>query len=85
MYTTAKRFPASCRFYAQGNCRAGQDCHFAHILPLSNSPKKVSPVENVETSYSFSPSSSSSLQKVIRDIEINQLEKKYSPFIQKLM
>ncbi|KAI8380850.1 hypothetical protein BD560DRAFT_432038 [Blakeslea trispora] len=75
MYTTPKRFPAPCRFYSQGNCRAGQDCQFAHILPF-NSTKSIEdqPVQDLN-----------SIQKAIRNLELDQLGKKYASFFQKTM
>ncbi|KAI8368424.1 hypothetical protein EDC96DRAFT_574277 [Choanephora cucurbitarum] len=71
MYTTPKRFPAPCRFYSQGNCRAGQDCQFAHILPFTTAK------------LTDQPNDLNSIQKAIRNLELDQLEKKYAPFFQK--
>ncbi|KAI9492333.1 hypothetical protein BDB00DRAFT_828541 [Zychaea mexicana] len=45
MYANAhstKRFPTACRFFSQGNCRAGDECLFAHILPIKGSPSNLS-------------------------------------------
>ncbi|OBZ81864.1 hypothetical protein A0J61_10087 [Choanephora cucurbitarum] len=72
MYTTPKRFPAPCRFYSQGNCRAGQDCQFAHILPFNTTKLSDQPIQDLN-----------SIQKAIRNLELDQLEKKYAPFFQK--
>ncbi|GAA5797593.1 hypothetical protein EDC94DRAFT_598817 [Helicostylum pulchrum] len=82
MYTTTKRFPASCRFFTQGNCRAGQECHFAHILPFNGSPKsKTHPVIVGEDSNS-SVQDLNSIQKAILNLELDQLEKKYASCFQ---
>jgi hypothetical protein len=87
MYTTTKRFPASCRFFSQGNCRAGQDCHFAHILPFNASPKNKQHTivmnENNDLSSTSPTQDLNSIQKAIRNLELDQLEKKYSAFFQK--
>ncbi|CAO0798690.1 unnamed protein product [Mucor circinelloides] len=83
MYSTTKRFPASCRFFTQGNCRAGQDCHFAHILPFNGSPKNTIHSVIIEESDLDSPTQDlNSIQKAIRNLELGQLEKKYSAFFQ---
>ena len=45
MFTNAhstKRFPTACRFFSQGNCRAGEECLFAHILPIKGIPNNAS-------------------------------------------
>ena len=83
MYSTTKRFPASCRFFSQGNCRAGKDCHFAHILPFNGSPKNAIHSVNIEGNDIDSPAQDlNSIQKAIRNLELGQLEKKYSAFFQ---
>jgi hypothetical protein len=90
MYTTTKRFPASCRFFTQGNCRAGQECHFAHILPFNGPPKnKTHSViigednNNNMANGPISPTQDlNSIQKAIRNLELDQLEKKYSTCFQ---
>lgn len=80
MYTTTKRFPASCRFFAQGHCRAGQDCQFAHILSFNGSPKSKNPSLGEEEAPM---GDLNSIQKAIRNLELDQLEKKYSACFQK--
>ncbi|KAI8047433.1 uncharacterized protein B0P05DRAFT_362506 [Gilbertella persicaria] len=79
MYTTPKRFPAPCRFYSQGNCRAGQDCQFAHILPFHTSKVKLGEQNHKDHAIH----DSNSIQKAIRNLELDQLEKKYSSFFQR--
>ncbi|KAI7906241.1 uncharacterized protein BX663DRAFT_499359 [Cokeromyces recurvatus] len=72
MYTTTKRFPTSCRFFSQGNCRSGQECQFAHILPFNNTSSiQIQQQQDLNT-----------IQKTIRNLELDQLEKKYSVFYQ---
>jgi hypothetical protein len=97
MYTTTKRFPASCRFFTQGNCRAGSECHFAHILPFHGPTPTKTKIHSVvigEENHPNGTSSSSnsasppnqdlnSIQKAIRNLELDQLEKKYSTCFQK--
>ncbi|KAI8981811.1 hypothetical protein BDF20DRAFT_912054 [Mycotypha africana] len=86
MYNTPKRFPAACRFFAQGNCRAGQECHFAHILPLSKPTKNKNGISSDDTGHrpSFSLHTDfNTVQKALRELEMDHLEKKYSKFIQK--
>lgn len=86
---SVKRFPTACRFFSQGNCREGEGCLFAHILPLLGTPNNEShavvfgdafaeqqPMQHQSASFS---SDSHSLQKAIRDLEIDQLEKKFRP------
>ncbi|KAI8064702.1 hypothetical protein BC940DRAFT_305118 [Gongronella butleri] len=49
MYATTthtKRFPTLCRFFQQGHCRAGNDCHFSHPLPLTDGPGYVPPTHH---------------------------------------
>ncbi|KAI9482667.1 MAG: hypothetical protein EXX96DRAFT_615679 [Benjaminiella poitrasii] len=75
MYTTTKRFPASCRFFSQGNCRAGQDCQFAHILPFNNTTAMDSFQLQQQQQHDLN-----TIQKAIRNLELDQLEKKYSSF-----
>ncbi|KAI9276815.1 hypothetical protein BDA99DRAFT_119235 [Phascolomyces articulosus] len=145
MYTNAhstKRFPTACRFFSQGNCRAGEECLFAHILPIKGIPNNAShqvlfgdmdeldailinhdhnngesPLVVTEetnattaattTSSATTPTSttpisqqqqqqqqthqrssissnsdSQSLHKTIRDFEMGQLEKNYTPYYQ---
>lgn len=72
MYTTPKRFPPTCRFYSQGICRAGQDCSFAHILPFSDKSSKNVPGNDLY-----------SIQTAIRELEIDQVEKKYQANIKR--
>lgn len=87
MYTTTKRFPASCRFFTQGNCRAGSDCQFAHILPFNGQPKNRTHSVNIEEESSNNSISSiqdlNSIQIAIRNLELDQLEKRYSNCFQK--
>ncbi|ORZ25905.1 hypothetical protein BCR42DRAFT_401181 [Absidia repens] len=87
MYVTTshtKRFPTHCRFFSQGNCRAGQECHFAHSLPLKGSPHGHSVQHTVlfgdEASLDLEPES---IQKAIRDLELDQLDRTYKDQIQK--
>lgn len=92
MYTNShsqKRFPTACRFFAQGICRAGQSCSFAHILPLEGEPDNSAHAvlfgDAIDDSPgAFSPqhiagstTDSHSLQKAIRDLELDQLQKIY--------
>ncbi|KAI7869204.1 hypothetical protein BDF14DRAFT_1880374 [Spinellus fusiger] len=62
-----KRFPAQCRYYSQGSCRAGEECVFSHVLPLKG-PQET---EGVADDMAHS------LQCAIRDLELEQLENKY--------
>lgn len=101
MYSTAhstKRFPTACRFFAQGNCRAGDECLFAHILPIHGVPSANAhaviigdnalddttiPIASSPTHQSISQNNNSdshSIQRAIRDLELDQLEKKYKPY-----
>ncbi|KAG2229834.1 hypothetical protein BDF21DRAFT_417724 [Thamnidium elegans] len=82
MYTTTKRFPASCRFFTQGNCRAGQECHFAHILPFNGSPKNKTHAVIVGEDSNSSVQDLNSIQKAILNLELDQLEKKYASCFQ---
>ncbi|KAG2226490.1 hypothetical protein INT45_014234 [Circinella minor] len=140
MFTNAhstKRFPTACRFFSQGNCRAGEDCLFAHILPIKGIPNNAShqvlfgdiddidamldthnhnnnnnnnnEVHEIETpttfniknmsttttttttiitpsqqrnSISSNHSESQSIHKVIKDFELGQHEKPYTPYYQ---
>lgn len=75
--TSTKRFSPSCRFYNQGNCRAGQDCHFAHILPFNK------PFTSGSENTKLSIHDLESVQTAIRKSELDQLEKSHSKFIQK--
>ncbi|KAL0083967.1 CCCH-type zinc finger transcription factor [Phycomyces blakesleeanus] len=71
-----KRFPTPCRYYAQGSCRAGQECVFSHVLPLQGKPSEIPhPVLLCP-----SDDMANSLQSAIRDLELDQLENKYRPF-----
>lgn len=98
MYSTAhstKRFPTACRFFAQGNCRAGDDCLFAHILPIQGVPATNAhavligdnalddtipiPSSPTHDTITNNNSDSHSIQRAIRDLELDQLEKKYKP------
>ncbi|KAI8978960.1 hypothetical protein BDB01DRAFT_256565 [Pilobolus umbonatus] len=81
MYNTPKRFPAPCRFFTQGNCRAGKECHFAHILPIQGVPSKNSHLILIGDAVEDSIQDLNSIQKAIRNIEIEQL-KKYQSAIQ---
>lgn len=81
MYTTTKRFPASCRFFTQGNCRAGQECQFSHILPFNGSPKNKN--QSMINEEEAPIQDLNSIQKAIRNLELDQLEKKYSTCFQK--
>ncbi|ORE02993.1 hypothetical protein BCV72DRAFT_338323 [Rhizopus microsporus var. microsporus] len=72
MYNTPKRFPPVCRFYSQGTCRAGQNCNFAHVLPFGD---KANGNSSDKDPYS--------IQKAIRDLEVEQVEKKYKANIKK--
>lgn len=91
MYTTSKRFPASCRFFTQGNCRAGSDCQFAHILPFNGQSKNRTHSVNIDEEVASSGNSSNissiqdlnSIQIAIRNLELDQLEKRYSNCFQK--
>ncbi|KAI7858964.1 hypothetical protein BDC45DRAFT_497990 [Circinella umbellata] len=131
MFTNAhstKRFPTACRFFSQGNCRAGEECLFAHILPIKGIPNNAShqvlfgdiddidamldthnhnnnnneahEIETPTTSNiktistpttiitpsqqrnSTSSSDSQSIHKVIKDFELGQHEKPYTPYYQ---
>ncbi|KAI7887118.1 hypothetical protein K492DRAFT_189533 [Lichtheimia hyalospora FSU 10163] len=101
MYSTThstKRFPTPCRFFAQGNCRAGDECLFAHILPIQGVPSTTAhavlfgdnalddtiPIPSSPTithNDNSNNSDSHSIQRAIRDLELDQLEKKYKPHI----
>ncbi|CAO3636286.1 unnamed protein product [Mucor hiemalis] len=87
MYTTTKQFPASCQFFTQGNCRAGSDCQFAHILPFNGQPKNRTHSVNIEEESSNNSISSiqdlNSIQIAIRNFKLDQLEKRYSNCFQK--
>jgi hypothetical protein len=85
--TNTKRFPAPCRFFSQGNCRAGQDCHFAHILPLKGTPKSKSHSVLIGEALGENCTSQdhNSIQKAIRDLELDQFEKKYQAHLLKTM
>lgn len=85
MYTTTKRFPAPCRFFTQGNCRAGQECQFAHILPFNGTPKSKSQAVDVGEESNGSGQDLHSIQKAILNLEIDQLEKKYANCFQNTM
>ncbi|KAI8140036.1 hypothetical protein BJV82DRAFT_672135 [Fennellomyces sp. T-0311] len=86
---SAKRFPTACRFFSQGNCRAGDECMFAHILPIKGSPSNAAhqvrfgdaiddePLQQKSLSTS---SETPSIHKVIRDHELGQLEKNYKHY-----
>lgn len=78
-----KRFPTQCRFFTQGNCRAGQDCHFAHTLPLEGQSHGHSVQHSIlfgdEAALDLEPES---IQKV-RDLELDQLERTYKDQILK--
>lgn len=85
MYTTSKRFPAPCRFFTQGNCRAGSECQFSHILPFNGPPKNKIHSVNIgdESSSTSSIQDLNSIQTAIRNLELDQLEKIYSACFQK--
>ncbi|KAI8329739.1 hypothetical protein BC941DRAFT_506605 [Chlamydoabsidia padenii] len=87
MYATTthtKRFPTQCRFFTQGNCRAGQDCHFAHTLPLKGQPNGDTVQHAVlfgdEATLDLEPES---IQKAIRVLELDQLGRTYKDQILK--
>ncbi|KAI8098892.1 uncharacterized protein BX664DRAFT_319869 [Halteromyces radiatus] len=87
MYATTshtKRFPSQCRFFTQGNCRAGQECQFAHTLPLKGTPHSHTVPHTVlfgdEATLDLEPES---IQKAIRDLELDQLDRAYKDHIQK--
>ena len=83
MYTTSKRFPASCRFFTQGNCRAGSECQFAHILPFNGPPKNKMHSVSIGEEATSSNSDLNSIQKAIRNLELDQLDKRYGSCFQK--
>ncbi|KAI9318074.1 hypothetical protein BX666DRAFT_1934551 [Dichotomocladium elegans] len=72
---STKRFPTACRFFSQGNCRAGDNCLFAHILPIKGTPSNTAHAVVFGDALDESPVP---LQKAICDIELDQLEKKYN-------
>ena len=86
---STKRFPTACRFFSQGNCRAGEECLFAHILPIKGPPSNaahqvrfgdaIDDAPNQQKSLSTS-SETPSIHKVIRDHELGQLEKNYKHY-----
>ncbi|KAI8379478.1 uncharacterized protein BYT42DRAFT_568946 [Radiomyces spectabilis] len=80
-----KRFPTPCRFFAQGICRAGQECLFAHLLPMQGTPRNEHHAVFTDDMIDDAlPTPSNSIQKAIRDLEMNQLHKKYKSRFRKI-
>lgn len=85
---STKRFPPACRFFAQGQCRAGDECSFAHILPIKGPPINASHAVLFDDALheldepppqELNAGDSHSIQSAIRDLEMDQLIKKFRP------